>query len=496
MKVFICWSGTWGKDAANQIKGWLCRDVLPGVLHDVDVLVSGDITKGEVWFEQLTGFLGEASAALVCLTRDALRSRWVHYEVGAVAKALSGGAAPTAGEKRRAAVFTLLLGVNAGEVDGPLASFQSTSLQDSTDTRRLIADLLRLVGSGPAATDRDQTLSEHWPIVWQSLQDRLAQIPKPFLTDVFPEFDGLFRRKTFQEPIFECVNQKWLERYDGACATLKDLREREAQIEQVCRPHVADMYKALIATVDEYAMAVSMLVGSKTFPIDPSGRVEMDPMGVGEACALRRKRIKSLVARLTDPLQAARFEEAFRFEVAESPAEKKSFIQRRVKDIESEAKTLLDAANDQWRSSDWDYDRIIYSLCLERCIRSAAASASADLANLLGSTLERANMDLERAQVREGMYPPPDCCHLMTLSSALAPLDCAPSRTAFARTDEVRYLFCATKELLDRGRKTRLTQNDPAAIAMWGSFETVMAHSLARIAQVFGLESTDGAGSE
>jgi hypothetical protein len=60
-----------------------------------------------LWFDQLNAFLDQASAALVCLTRDALRSRWVHYEVGAVAKALS-GQAKADGEKRLAPVFTLL----------------------------------------------------------------------------------------------------------------------------------------------------------------------------------------------------------------------------------------------------------------------------------------------------------------------------------------------------------------------------------------------------
>jgi hypothetical protein len=46
MKIFICWSGTWGEDAAGQIKAWLCEEVLKDVLEDSDVLVSTDIAKG------------------------------------------------------------------------------------------------------------------------------------------------------------------------------------------------------------------------------------------------------------------------------------------------------------------------------------------------------------------------------------------------------------------------------------------------------------------
>src|SRR5215470_13749925 len=127
MKIFICWSGTWGQGAADEIKGWLVDDALSGALAKDDVLVSEDIAKGAVWFEEVNHFLDEASAVLVCLTRDALRSSWVHYEVGAVAKALSDGRGKAQGERRPGPVFTLLLGVKPGELHGPLASFQSTS---------------------------------------------------------------------------------------------------------------------------------------------------------------------------------------------------------------------------------------------------------------------------------------------------------------------------------------------------------------------------------
>jgi hypothetical protein len=141
MKIFICWSGTWGKKAAEQIKEWLCKEVLEDVLKDSDVLVSEDIAKGTVWFEELSNFLDQASVALVCLTRDALRSPWVHYEVGAIAKALREKQANANTYARLAPVFTLLLGVKPGEIDGPLAAFQSTSADNEKDTRRLIDDL-------------------------------------------------------------------------------------------------------------------------------------------------------------------------------------------------------------------------------------------------------------------------------------------------------------------------------------------------------------------
>src|SRR5262249_44118832 len=189
----------------------------------------------------------------------------------------------------------LLLGVKPGELDGPLASFQSTSADDINDTRRLIGDLILLLPEPHRlAATQSEALNVKWPITWKGLGERLASIPKPSLTDVYPEFDALFQRKTFQEATVECVNQRWLDRYDGARDTWRLLRERDGVVEQSCRPYVVDMYKTLIGTVDQYAMAISLLVGIRHFEIDVHGRVPIDPPGRAVACERSRKRIKSL----------------------------------------------------------------------------------------------------------------------------------------------------------------------------------------------------------
>jgi hypothetical protein len=100
------------------------------------------------------------------------------------------------------------------------------------------------------------------------------------------------------------------------------------------------MYRALIATVDRYAMAVSLLLGAKRFDIGEHGYVKIEPPGGAEACERSRKRIMSLVARLMDPCLTPRFEEVFRFEAAASMSEKKSLIHRRTPDVNSECTIL------------------------------------------------------------------------------------------------------------------------------------------------------------
>jgi hypothetical protein len=163
MNIFICRSGTWGKKAAQQIKEWLCEDVLKDVLKDFgDMFVSENIAKGAIWSGELGHFLKKACAVLVCLTPDALRSPWVHYEVGAIANLRA----------RPAPVFTLLLGVKAGEIEGPLAAFQSTSADDAKDMRRLIDAITLTLPVGQQTTLWRDRLNERWPETWAGLHER------------------------------------------------------------------------------------------------------------------------------------------------------------------------------------------------------------------------------------------------------------------------------------------------------------------------------------
>jgi hypothetical protein len=248
------------------------------------------------------------------------------------------------------------------------------------------------------------------------------------------------------------------------------------------------MYRALVATVDQYAMAVSLLVGVKKFDIDDEqGHVKIEPAGIAKACERSRRRIKSLVARLTDPSQVPRFEEAFRFEVAESVSEKKSLIHRRTEDVRREEKTILNAENEQWRASDWDYDRIIYSLCLEKRVKAH----SSDLKETLSVALEHAMADLEKARAQEGTDTPAEGSHLMSLSYALAPLECAPRETSSERLDDLQFLVSSIRDLLRRGRRARSDCRDESATRTYESFEAVLEDSLKRIERVFGLTRED-----
>jgi hypothetical protein len=300
-------------------------------------------------------------------------------------------------------------------------------------------------------------LDERWPKLWQDLRDRLAFIPKATLPELWPEFEGLFRRKTFEEPTQDCVNQRWLDRHEGARQTLGALRERHRPVAQACRGYVVDLCRDLDSAIDGYAMAISLLLERPHFQLDPDGRLNIDPPGVAAACERRRRRVRELVARLVDPAQAPFFNDAVRFEASEEFAEKENLIHRHMPAVQDLAETVertrlppewpadafcftlvrlalrLDRrlslggpqvdVEHEWSMSHWEFDRIMYALFLEHRIRSAKDCGLAEGALVL------AEAELERVRARNPSRTPSSepalaCTHtpLVALRYALEPI--------------------------------------------------------------------------
>lgn len=180
-----------------------------------------------------------------------------------------------------------------------------------------------------------------------------------------------------------------------------------------CRPYVADVYEAILKEVEAYAMDTSLLIGRRRFRIDEQGHVKIRPAGVAKACERRRTKVRSLVARLVDPQQVPVFDEAFRFETAETFAERKNLIHHKTAKLK-QSKVLNDIldedAQKRWPSSDWTFDRILYYVH-----RESHADHLEDLA--LDQELERAQIELEKVRSRgKG-------ASLMALHYSLGPLE-------------------------------------------------------------------------
>ena len=476
MKIFICWSGRRGERAANALKDWLL-EAFPG---RIDPEVSTGIEKGAPWQDRLWKSLSGAQAGLLCLTPEALQSSWVSYEGGVLSRAIAApdgdaGVEP-AGPSR---LFTFLWGVKSSELAGPLGSFQATDASDKADVCRLLQGLVALMGRERAAETCD-ALHNRWEELWESLRERLASIPPASLPEIDPGFEGLFRRKTFEEPIQDCVDQRWLDRYRGVIETLLRIRERRPAIERACRSYVVELFHLLEQELDAYAMAISVLVRKgDSFALDGDGDVEIAPPGLLAACERRRRRVRDLVARLVDPEQAPFCDRAVRFRVAEEPAERMTLVHRLLPDVERLARALgkdeLPASwpaeafcfsllmarrvgrrsatfekdvgptidlEARWRTSEWELDRIMYALCLARRIELAD-----DPTSLCHRALDLAELELEKAQALEPMK---------------AAADCGPRRAAHASLTTLHYTLSPLKNVhkakheVDVGRVQRL----------------------------------------
>ncbi len=158
MDIFVSWAGRDSHAAALVLHQWL-----PGVLPVVRPWVSSeDIRKGTRWSEQLWGRLQMTSYCIVCLTPAAVRSPWVNFEAGAVARAVGG----------RAHVSPLLLGLSPRDLDGvPLAMFQCTEF-----TRRDIERLVKAINAVAARPIPESEVSLRLRREWPVLRDQIGDI--------------------------------------------------------------------------------------------------------------------------------------------------------------------------------------------------------------------------------------------------------------------------------------------------------------------------------
>lgn len=353
--IFLCWS----KDRSKAIaEGW--AHLLPEIVKCRPML-STEFQKGRDWSAILRKNLDEAATGIVFLTPENVAAPWIHFEAGALATAVG---------RRSGDVFTYVYGFDPGKLEGPLADYQST-IATKEDTWRLLRALC-------AALERDPPAGDAYSEWWTKLETSMAEIPAPSIRDLLPGFAELFDRKTFQEPLPDCTNQRWLDRFAAARATHVALREAARLINDRSPPGLRRLYHELIAAVDGYAMAMSgFLVEERHFGFNDDGTLSAPP-GAIKACEQRRKKINDLVAILADPkCDTPVFEEAVIYADSE-PEHRKSLIHRW--EARLEAKENL-TVKGRWPAialrSEYDFDRIAAYLYQEHRDPSESGAALA-----------------------------------------------------------------------------------------------------------------------
>ena len=275
-KIFLCWSKRRSRSIATA---WAA--LLPEVIKDIQPIVSTEFQKGKEWSMLLRRDLDEARTGIVFLTPENVDAPWIHFEAGALATAVG---------RRNGDVFTYVYGFDAGQLAGPLSAYHST-VATRVDTQRLVRDLC-------AELDRDPPDEAAYSAWWVKLEEALSNVPSPGIQEIVPGFAGLFERKTFQEPLPDCTNQRWLDRFAAARAAHQTLSAASRAVDDLGRPGARQLYRELVAAVDGYAMAMSgFLVTEKHFDFDEDGKLAA-PKGAIAACELRRRRVNGLSAML------------------------------------------------------------------------------------------------------------------------------------------------------------------------------------------------------
>ncbi len=368
IETFFCWSGDRSCKLAGLLKDYLAQ-FIPGLASPdgSNLFISKDIPKGTRWFDEVEGRLEKADAGIVCVTREGLQSGWIHFEAGALARSI---------RKKRAKgamLFIYLLGVRMDELTGPLAEFQATSF-DRDDTKRLCEAVVSVMAAKNVELtgEWETAFNNHWP----DFETAVRQIGPQPATDLIPGLEELFRRKTFNESIEECMRQSWIDRFTAARETLAKLESHRATM-VADNTYLLDLYNQLGAELDAYSMNMgALLLTEKTFGIDQESGKLVVGNGVKQACERRRGRIRQLVTHLLAPNCAPVLEESRRYVKMSSFEERKTLlihpteheIRRQPK---SAVKTLwntalTDTKLEQCAASLWEFDRICFYL-LQEC---------------------------------------------------------------------------------------------------------------------------------
>jgi hypothetical protein len=249
--------------------------------------------------------------------------------------------------------------------------------------------------NGAHTDDWEPAFDQYWP----TFADQVKQIgPLPAAT-LIPDFEEIFRRKTFNEPIEECMRQAWIDRFTGARETIAGL-EAYRPIMTADNSYLLDLYNDLLAELDAYAMNMgALLLTEEKFQLDEVEGKLMIGKGIRTACERRRGKIRQIVTHLLSPNCApVREMESRRYAKMDSVEARKALVidpaEREIRDeLKSSVKhrKVTDRELANCARSLWEFDRIFYYLWQE----------TSDTPQV-GALVESLEQEFERARAAHG----------------------------------------------------------------------------------------------
>jgi PAS domain-containing protein len=158
-KVFIGWSGAASYATATALRTWL-----PKLISGVTVWMSSDIPQGKEWLSAIAERLRTTRVGVLCITGENVRSPWLLFEAGFLARSLDTRICP----------YVLDIGVD--EVPAPLQRFQAATTSQK-DTEGLVHSIDEAL-FGQLRAERAGELSTNFAARWPELETELLRIQR------------------------------------------------------------------------------------------------------------------------------------------------------------------------------------------------------------------------------------------------------------------------------------------------------------------------------
>lgn len=158
MDIFISWAEDRSKKVAEAMKNWLNL-----VIQGIDPWMSSEsIRAGARWLSEINKRLSTTKFGILCLTPEALRSTWLHFEAGALAKSIDDSTF----------VCPYLIDIpDPTSVPMPLGQFQSKRA-DRQGTFALMQTINSALGDQAlTATQLEKTFTAFWPELEKVIKD-------------------------------------------------------------------------------------------------------------------------------------------------------------------------------------------------------------------------------------------------------------------------------------------------------------------------------------
>jgi hypothetical protein len=175
LRILLTWSGSASHEIALFFHTWL-----PAVLPGTKPWISDeDIAKGKRWFQELMEQLSKLETSIVFVTPENVKSPWVYFEVGVIAR-----------EVKRGTVYPYLVGLDGQQISsGPLGQFQWTKATKK-DTWKLIKVINgEFIGQSHDEQLLESRFNEQWPALERQInhiletsvpiEDEILEVERP-----------------------------------------------------------------------------------------------------------------------------------------------------------------------------------------------------------------------------------------------------------------------------------------------------------------------------